>query len=428
MYKLILIFLMMAMFSTQLSAGQQSLDRIAAIVNDEIITVQQVQNAMHTTQIQLKQMHQPIPSQHTLYTTTLDQLIDRKLQLQMAKNMGIEVTDAIVANAINEIAKRNNLTFDAFKQRLVADGFNYVEYQQEIRDQMMISQVQQRHLMPTISVSDAEVKQIQSKLKPIQEGTSRYHLIDIFIPISERATPQQITAAQAKAQKILNEVHKGANFLNLAMTQATESHLSNSGDFGWQTLDQLPELFAEKVKHMSSGQVDGPIRAGNGLHIIQLEGIQNSDFAHHYTKETHVRHILIKLDKTTNDEIAKMHLLQLKAKLNQGASFAEIAQANSQDHLSNTKGGDLGWVAEGVLDPHFERVMNQLKTNQVGGPVKTPFGWHLMQVLSRRQVEDTKNLISNQARNIAYQQKMQQALPAWLQQLRSTAYVKKYST
>lgn len=426
MYRLIFLFLILV--SAPLFAAQQSLDRIAAIVNDEIITVKQVQNAVYTAELQLKQAHQPVPSQRLLYTTALDQLIDRKLQLQMAKNMGMEVTDAMVVAAISDIAKRNNLTVDAFKQRLIADGFNYANYQQEIREQMLMSQIQQRHIIPTLSVSDTEVKEIQRKIKPVQEGAQRYHVIDIFIPLSEHATSEQVAAAQAKAQKSLNDIRKGTRFLSIAMAQATESHLQNGGDFGWKTLDQLPELFAEKVKHMSSKEIYGPMRAGNGFHIIQLEGVQNADFAHHYTKETHVRHILIKLDKTTNDEIAKMRLLQLKAHLNQGANFMEIAKSNSQDHLSNTKGGDLGWVPEGALDPRFEQVMNQLKINQVGGPVKTPFGWHLMQVLGRRQIEDTKNLISNQARNIAYQQKMQQALPAWLQQLRSTAYIKKYSS
>jgi peptidyl-prolyl cis-trans isomerase SurA len=424
-FNFVFICALFGMLSTNLYAAPQSLDRIAAIVNDDIITVHQVQSETHSIRLQLQQAHASVPPQNVLYENALNQLIDKKLQLQIAKNMGIEVSDAALATTINDIAKRNGITPEILKQKLTAEGVNYSSYQQDIRDQITVNQVQQRQIAPNVSVSEEEVKQIQHKIKPPQEN-KRYHVIDILIPLSENATPEQVTTAQSKAQKLMNDLHKDADFSRLAIAQAVESHLPNGGDFGWQTLDQLPELFAQKIHGLSPGQITGPIRAGNGLHIIKLEGIQGESFAHHYSKQTHVRHILIKLDKTTNDEIAKIHLLQLKEKLNRGADFAETAKSNSQDNLSNTKGGELDWVSEGILDPNFEKTMNQLKINQIGGPVKTPFGWHLIQVLGRRQVEDTKDILSNQARNIAYQEKIQQSLPTWLQQLHNSAYIKKY--
>lgn len=422
MHKYVLLFLLL--LSTTYATGH-SLDRIVAVVNDGIITERQVQNEEQKMRIQLKQTKAALPSEAKLHEKALDYLIDKELQLQLAKNAGIEVNDATLEQTINDIANRNHITAAILKQKLAEQGINFSAYRQDLREQMITSQLQQRQLAPTITVTEDEIKQIQNKIKSMPQGAVRYHIIDIFIPVLENAPASEITAAQAKAQNLLTRLQKGADFSRLAISEAMQTHLPNGGDFGWQTLDQIPDLFAEKIQHMSKGQVAGPLRAGNGLHIIKLEEVQGSAFSH-YSKQTHLRHILIKTDKLTNEEIAKVRLLQLKEKLQKGADFAETAKANSQDPLSNTKGGDLGWVAEGALDPNFEQTMNHLKVGQIGGPVKTSFGWHLIQVLGRRQAEDSKDLISKQARNMAYQQKIQQSLPVWLAQLRSSAYVKKY--
>ncbi len=424
MRKYIIPFLLL--FFTNVHAEGHSLDKIVAVVNDGIITERQVLNEEQKMRMQLKQMRIATPPANKLHSQALDKLIDKELQLQLAKNAGIEVSDATLNQAIDDIARRNRIAVPVLKQKLAQEGISFSAYRQDLREQIIMSQIQQRQLVQSVTVTDEEVKQVESKIKPMAKGAARYHVIDIFVAIPDHPTAKDVSAAETKIKNLMARLQKGADFSRLAVLQATEAHLPNGGDFGWQTLDQLPELFAQKVQGMSKDQILGPIRAGNGLHIIKLVDIQGAGIMPHYTKQTHVRHILIKTDKTTNDEIAKIRLLQLKEKLQKGADFAEMAKSNSQDPLSNVKGGDLGWVPEGALDPSFERTMNNLKVGQIGGPVKTHFGWHLVQVLGRRQTEDTKDLISNQARNIAYQQKIQQSLPGWLQQLRSSAYVKKY--
>lgn len=405
-----------------------AIDRIVAVVNDGIVTERQVLDEERKARIQLREVHAPIPPEKTLYNRALDHLIDKELQLQLAKSNGIQVDDATVNQSVNDIAKRNHISIAELKQKLAAEGISFSTYQQDIREQIILSQIQQRQLTGNVTVSDDEVKDIQNKIKSMPQGVLHYHVIDIFIPVSESAQASEWSAAEAKARDLLARIQKGTDFSHLAISEALQSHIPNGGDFGWQDLKQLPDLFSEKVQHMSKGQVAGPLRAGNGLHIIKLDGVQGGQASAHYTKQTHVRHILIKTDKTTNDEMAKIQLLQLKEKMKKNPSldFGEMAKANSQDTQSNSKGGDLDWVPEGILDPNFEQTMNHLAIGQVGGPVKTRFGWHLIQVLGRRQVEDSKTLISNEARSLAYQKKIQQTLPTWLQQLRSSAYVKKY--
>ena len=427
-----IIFILIALLSLlspiHAYAEEHSIDRIVAIVNDGIITERQVLNEEKKARAQLREAHVPMPPEKTLYNKALDHLIDKELQLQLAKNGGIEVDDATVDQSINDIAKRNHIPLEVLKQKLAAEGISFPTYRQDLREQIILSQIQQRQLMGNLTVSDDEVKDIQTKIKSMPQGAVRYHVIDLFIPVPENAPASAWSTADAKARDLLARIQKGSDFSHLAILEAAQSHVPNGGDFGWQDIHQLPDLFSEKVQHMSKGQVAGPLRAGNGLHIIKLEDVQGTQASSHYTKQTHVRHILIKTDKTTNDEMAKMRLLQLKEKMtkNPTLDFGEMAKANSQDTQSNSKGGDLDWVPQGILDPNFEQTMDHLAMNQIGGPVKTRFGWHLIQVLGRRQVEDSKTLISNEARGLAYQKKMQQALPGWLQQLRSSAYVKKY--
>lgn len=427
-FKTFITILFLSIFFSSAYAAR-SIDCIAAVVNDGIITERQVQNEMHNIRGQLQLAKAPIPSEKDLHEKVLTSLIDKELQLQMAKSMGITVSDAAVTSTVEDIAARNHITLDMLKQKLSSQGIDFANYTRDIREQMIISQVQHAHLMSNISVSDDEVSQIQGKIKTMRpSGAMRYHVIDIFMPVPENAAPNIVNSVKAKADKRMQEIRGGADFLHVAVAEAIASKIPNGGDFGWRTLDQLPDIFAQSVEKMTPGSVMGPMRAGNGYHIIKLVGVDGGvENARHYTNQTHVRHILIKLDKTTNDEIAKMRLLKLKEKLQQGANFAEMANANSQDNLTNTKGGDLGWIPEGILDPNFQKTMDQSKIGQIGGPVKTSFGWHLLQVLGRKRVEDTKDVMLNQARGVAYQQKIQQALPGWLQQLRSTAYIKRYS-
>lgn len=423
-----LLFLLLLAFFAHAYASPQAIDGIAAVVNESIITERQVQVEMRNIVAQMHLAHLPVPSEKVLHTKVLDSLIDKELQLQVAKMGAVNVEDATVHQAIADIAARNHVSVEILKEKLAAQGVDFANYFKDIREQMIISQVQRSQLSSNITISDDEVKQIEAKIKPMRaEGSQRYHLIDIFVPLPENASPDALKAAKGKVDKCLSDIRSGVDFSQLAIAAALESHIPAGGDFGWRTINQLPDIFAQNIQKMSSGQVMGPISASNGFHIIKLLGIEGVDNARHHSKQTHVRHILIKTDKTTNDEIAKMRLLKLKEKLQKEGNFAEMANANSQDHLSNTKGGELNWVSEGILDPAFEQVMDHLKIGQIGGPVKTHFGWHLIQVLGRRQVDDTKDMLLNQARNLAYQQKVLQSLPGWLQQLRSTAYVKKYS-
>lgn len=419
-----------------LTAQAASLDSIAAVVNDTVITQSQLDREMQNARQAIMTAHAPMPTDRELRQKVLQQLIDTQLQLQVAKKMGINIDDKSLNAAIAQIAQRNNITLDQLKAELQRQGMSYSAYQKSIREQMIISQVQERAINPQINISEQDIKDVLNSpnvLHAVQTQTATpaktsnntsYQVQDFLISLPENPTAQQLSAAQQTAQTVLKALR--ANNVDAANMNA------QSNDLGWRTLNQLPEVFAKAVQNLKTGEVAGPIRTGNGLHVIMLAGVQGSNndttatASQPASVETHVRHILIKVTPLEPDSAVKLRLERIRNDITSGGDFAKQAEANSQDPGSASKGGDLGWVMPGMLDPNFEQAMNKLKIGEISEPIKTQFGWHLIQVLGRKPIQGQQNL-RNQAEKIVYQQKFEQALQKWLQQLRSQSYIRIYN-
>jgi peptidyl-prolyl cis-trans isomerase SurA len=408
------------------SRADAPLDRIVAVVNDSVITQSQLDKQIDLTKMQLQQTNAPLPPASELRSKVLQNLIDEQLQLQMAQKAGIKVSDDDLNQAIAHIAQQNGISVDDLKSKLAAQGMNYDQYQQQIRKQMLLNQIQQQMVASKVSVSQQEISDVTPILAKQPAADASYHLLDMYVPLSDHPTTQQVNDAQQRAQGLITKLRAGADFQQVVSASTTSSTPLQGGDLGWHTINEMPDAFVGLVKNMQVGDVGGPIRAANGFHIIKLAEVHGNSQTSHNLVQTHVRHILIKPTPLANDTQVKDRLTRLRAQILNGADFAKLAEINSQDPGSKIKGGDLGWVEPGELDPTFEAQMNKLKPGDTSEPFKSQFGWHIVQVLGRKTVQDNKAYLKEQASQLVYQRKVQEALKNWLQGLRSQAYIKIY--
>ncbi len=405
----------------------QRLDKVLAIVNNDVITERDVTERIKIVKQQLRRTHAKIPSMANLRKQILQQLIDQTLQLQAADKFNITVDNETLNYAINNIAKRNDMTLTEFKTQLIKDGINYRDFRNAVREELIISRVQEREVKPRVVVTKQEVDNFLRAFKQTEQQHLEYRIEDILVSLPDSPSPEQIQQTKVKAQLIADKVRGGANFESTANAQSSGQQALNGGDLGWRSLARLPTVFANKVQHMKKGNIVGPIRTGNGFHIIKLVDIRGGTPSAHVITETKARHILIKPNAMMTDKQAKDKIASLRKQIANGSSFATLAKRYSQDPGSANKGGELGWVTDEELVPSFAHAMDKLAVNQLSQPVKTKFGWHLIQVEARRKKDATKQYQQQRIRDLIGQRKYEEAISVWIRQLRAQAYIKKLS-
>lgn len=398
------------------------LDRIVAIVNNGVITQRQLQ--ARTTQIkaQLQANGTQLPSNAVLERQVLNSMIMEKIQLGIAQMNGIQVGDQTFNNALAKLAQNNNLTVAQLHRAVVAQGHSWPTFAQQLRDHLIIQKLQQRSVGQNIVVTNQEVRDFLAQHASQLDPGLQYHLAQILISIPNAASPQQIKAARAKAEKVRKQAESGESFAKLAIADSAGQHALKGGDLGWLTAGQLPTYFVRVVNVMTPGQISQPIRSPGGFHLVKLLGLRGGRKV--TVTQTHVRHILIKITPTMSSAQARAKLERLRREIEHGASFATLAKANSEDPGSAANGGDLGWVSPGEMVPEFQKVMNETPVGKVSQPFRTRYGWHILQVLGRRKRDTTEQNIQARARNIIYQRKRQEAVNLWLRQIRDQAYVR----
>lgn len=402
----------------------QPLDSVVAVVNDEVITSSELATQMNLLRHQIAAKGMQVPEDAVLRKQVLQHLIDVDLQLQLAKQNSLTIDDTELNEAINRIAESNKITLDQLREAIAQQGLDWTTYRDNIRKEILISRVQQKAVGKEITVS---ADQIEDYLKSdVHEDKSQltYHLQNIVIPLPEEPTPKQLQDAKTKATELLAKLNKGADFSQLAIAESSGEFALEGGDLGERHLAELPELFTKYVVSMKKGGVAGPIRAGNGFQIIKLVDVSGGGSAQHEVTKTHVRHILLKQEASMTVEQAQKQANNLYQQLLSGKDFAALAKHYSVDASSAVNGGDLGWVTVGELVPEFEKVMDELKLNEISQPVKSPFGWHLIQVLERKKVDDTITFQREQVRQFLQQRKFTESVQGWLQHLRADAYIK----
>lgn len=401
----------------------EPLDSVVAVVNEGVITSSELDDQVDQMRKQILAKGMQVPPDDVLRKQVLQHLIDVNLQIEMAKQHNITVDSTELNEAINRIAESNRLSLSDLRQALEHEGFNWKAYRNNIRKEILINHVQQKAVKNDIVISN---QQIEDYLKsPVHQNNaqSTYHLQNIVIPLPEEPTSKQVEAAKLKADQLLAQIAKGADFNQLAIAESSGEFALEGGDLGQRHLAELPEVFAKRVVIMKKGEVSEPLRTGNGFQIIKLIDVSGDNSRHEVTK-THVRHILLKQDASmTKDEVIKQ-ANNLYQQLTSGKDFEELAKHYSLDASSAIKGGDLGWVTNGELVPEFEKEMSKLALHQISKPVKSVFGWHLIEVLERKVVDDTASFEREQVRQFLLQRKFAESVQSWLQHVRAEAYVK----
>ena len=400
---------------------QYPLNRIVALVNDDVIVSSELDDAIVEIVRQLQEKGTPVPSRSVLVKQVLERLVVDTLQLQVARNNGISIDDSMLNSEVQKLAKENGVTLTEFRDVLERDGYSYMKFREDLRKQLLIQQVRLQMVTSRIKVNEQEVDNLLASLKASGQGDVEYHLSHILVAIPEAASPDEIQLAVQRADSILERLRGGADFTQVAIAESDGQTALDGGDIGWRKLGQIPSLFVETVETMQVGDVSDIIRSTGGFHIIKLVDKRGEE--RHLVQQTKARHILLKPDEVNTDEEVRVRIEQLAIRLEGGEDFATLARANSQDTLSAANGGDLGWLNAGDTVPGFEDAMDRLAPGEISGPVKSQFGWHIIQVQERRTHDSTEEYERSKVRALIRSRKYTEELFLWLRRLRDESYV-----
>ncbi|MGC1855087.1 MAG: peptidylprolyl isomerase [Candidatus Aquirickettsiella sp.] len=423
------IFPFIILFASLISAKPlyaiETLDRIVAVVNNGVITQQQLSEQIEMTRQQWLSENKSIPDTATFRKQVLNQMIDNELQLQLAASTGLKINETALDKTIMNIAQRNGFTLEQLREKLQQENIPYAKYRQQIRQQLIINRLQQDQVAAKITVTDQETKDMLAYMPKSASQKTAYHVEDLLIPFPNNPSAIDISRTKEIALSLLQKTKSGTSFQEIIEKTKQSNPSLTGGDLGWRPLNDLPDIFQTPAQKLKPGEVTGPIQAENGFHLIRLLELRGDNLAPHYVTSTHTRHILIKTSPLLNNTQAERRLNEIRADILRGGDFAALAKKYSQDPGSAYKGGDLGWTLPGLFDPAFEAQIKKLAINQISLPFQTQFGWHIVQVLGRAQKLQTKQNVSReQAAQLVYQRKFQQALKNWLRQIRNQSYVK----
>jgi len=397
-----------------------AVDRIVAIVNEDVITRIDLQQQLALAVDTLKRQGTPLPPADVLERQVLERMISQRMQLQLAKDSGLRIEDAVLDKTIARIAQQNKLSVDQLRAALERDGVPFTRFREDIRGEITIARLREREVDSKTVVTEGEIDAFIQSVDKTDGKSNEYNLAHILVRVPEQASADAIQARQARAEQALAQLKQGADFGQVSATFSDAPEALQGGSLGWRDAGRLPSLFVDALESMKLGQVSGLLRSSNGFHILKL--IDQRGAAPVLVQQTHARHILVKTNEVISESEARNRLTGLRERIEHGSDFAELARLQSQD-ASAPKGGDLGWLSPGDTVPDFERTMNQLKVGELSQPIKTEFGWHLVQVLARREEDMSKERVRLTARQALRERKSDEAYQEWLRQLRDKTYV-----
>ncbi len=398
-----------------------TLNQIVAVVNDNIILQSELDQAAAEIAAQLRKKQTELPSRAVLDKQVLEKLIVERLQLQLAERSGVNIDDATLNTRMRELASENGVTLTKFREVLENEGYDYRKFRENLRQQLVISRLRQQIISGRTKVSDQEVDNLLANLDATLQSDVQYHLAHILIAVPEGATPEEIQTALKRTEQLVTRLRTDADFTQTAIAESDGTTALEGGDIGWRNMGQMPTLFVEPLQDMEIGDISDPIRSPGGFHIIKLVEQRGDD--RHITHQTNVRHILLKPDAIHSNEEVRTRIEQIEMRIRGGEDFPSLARANSQDTVSAAKGGDLGWVSPGELVPEFEEMMNSLDPGQISYPFETQFGWHILEVVERRDHDSTEEYKRSRARQVIRARKTDEQTFLWLRRLRDESYV-----
>jgi peptidyl-prolyl cis-trans isomerase SurA len=399
-----------------------TLDRVVAVVNDGVVLESDLNSEVQAVSQRLRAQNVPLPADQVVREQVLERLVLETIQDQHAEHAGITVSDEQVNAALQDIARRNNVSFEQLPNKLAAEGLVYADYRGNLRREIQRQLLRARDVVQRISITPRELEQYIERQKGTASANNEYNISHILIAIAQDANPGQLAAARSKAEDLVTRARGGEAFNQLAVSYSDSQTALDGGTLGWLKGPALPTFLADIVPRMKPGQISDVIQTGSGFHLVRLNDtrtITNTQIV----KQTHLRHILLKTTEIQDDATVRQKLSEMRAQILAGADFAVLAKASSVDPGSAIEGGDLGWTTLESFAPEFSRQADQLKDNEISEPFQTQFGWHIVQMLGRRDFDNTATAEREQAFEQLRASRVDEATEIWLQQLRDEAYV-----
>jgi len=425
MHKLIKL-LCLLLFTNIVTAKVEPLDRVAAIVNDKVITESQLKQQTSFFAQNLMSQGQTVEDEDALTKQVLEHLIVQEAQLQIAERSGIHIDDAMLSQVIQNFAKENKMTMGQFIDQLKSEGIEYEAYRQTIRNQLTLQQLQQRDIYGAIQVSEQEIQQFLNSPSGLGGMSYEYRVGHILIPTPENPTPEALDLAEQKANNVVAQLKQGKDFAQVAMKTSTSALALQGGDLGWRKLGEMPTLFVNIVPGLKQSDIPNPIKSTSGYHVIKLLDKRQPEALEIPVTKYKVRHILVQTNDYVSDNEAKTKLSVIKKQIQSGEDFEALAKTHSNDLGSSAKGGNLGWVTPDVLVKEFVDVMETATVGTISEPFHSSFGWHILELIDKKTENDSDNALKQKARQMIHQRKFEERLQAWQMQLRDEAYVKTY--
>jgi peptidyl-prolyl cis-trans isomerase SurA len=408
------------------AAGSRSLDRVVAVVNDEVITQVELNGKYTIAEQQLRRQKIAAPPRAALEKQVLERMILDRAQLQLARESGVRVDDVTVNAALGRMAEQNNMNVQQLRTRVEADGIVFSRFREDLRDDITLSRLREREVESRIQIGEGEVDNYLAEQAGVETDSVEYNVAQILLRVPEGAAADRIEAVRRQAEDIVQQLRGGADFARAAATYSNASDALQGGELGWRTAERLPTLFLEAVRNLKAGELAPVVRSPVGFHILRLSDRRDAaqaKLAAGPIEQYHVRHILLRVNDLTPEPEVKRRLADLRERVVAGKQdFGALARLHSADP-SSTRGGDLGWIYAGDTVPEFERAMKVLPLNEVSEPVQSPFGWHLIQVLEKRTEAASGERARLSAKMALRDRKAEEALQDWLRQLRDRTYV-----
>jgi len=416
-----LIAFLLTAASISAVAQVEILDRVVAVVDEDVVLNTEVQSRLAAIYTQIQQSGTQPPPEDILTQQVLERLISERLQLNMGYNAGIRITDAELNDSMNRIAESNQLTMEQYIQQIHSSGSTLATVREDIRREMILRRVQQGYVMRRINISSQELDNFLSSEEGRFMTSPDVNIGHILLPVPSGTSSDEANSILERAQDLLSQIQSGTDFKQLAIANSADQTALQGGDLGWRKMAQLPGVFIEAVEKLEVNAVSEPIRSGAGFHLIKL--YERRGGGEQLIEQHFARHILIKPNEIRDEETTISQLEKLRERVAGGEDFALLAKEFSEDTGSALNGGELGWSTPGMFVPAFEQTMNSIELQEISAPFLSQFGWHILQVTERRNQDFSDKIMRNNAENLLRQRKYEEELQVWLQEIRDEAFV-----
>jgi peptidyl-prolyl cis-trans isomerase SurA len=406
----------------ELATKGELLDRVAAVVNDGVVLQSELDEQIVAISERLRQQKLELPPQNVLRQQVLERLVLEQIQLQRAEKAGMKVPDEALNNALQEVAQQNHIELSKLPEALAAQGVDYPSYRNSMRKELTLSLLRQRDVLQRISVTPHEIDQYLEKQKSAPSEGNEYNVSHILVAVPQAATANELDAAGKRADEVYQRAKNGEDFAKLAVAYSNSQDALDGGALNWRKGTELPTFLTDVVMKLKPGEVAEPLRTPTGFHIVKLNEMRGAN-QQVIVNQVHVRHILMKTNELADDATVRQKLTELRARILKGEDFAGLAHTTSEDPGSAAEGGDLGWTGPGTFVPEFEQVVEGLKDKEISEPFKTAFGWHIVQLLGKREFDNTDELKRKHAADAIRAGKADEETELWLRRLRDEAYV-----